>query len=140
MDSHRTVDGCGKIFLAGDPDELLHELTVLQDDHGRDGHDAELLRHLAVGIDIELSDLGGSFKIGGQFIDDRRKLPTGAAPFRPEIDDDRLGGLHGLGCEIGVGELEGGGTGHANGSLVTDMNRRRSATRRIEECDRKGGF
>lgn len=41
-ESHRAVDGCGKIFFLGDPGELLHELAVLQDHHGGDRHDAEL--------------------------------------------------------------------------------------------------
>ena len=70
--------------------EAIGGLAVDEGDHGGDGLDAHLLRYRRVVVDVHLHQLDLAARGTHRFFDDRRELTAGAAPFRPEVDQDRL--------------------------------------------------
>ena len=88
--SHRGVDRGREIGLVGDADDLLDHFAVLHDDDRRDRHDLELGGDFAIGIDVDLADLGATFVVTGELVDGRGERSAGAAPLRPVIYNNRL--------------------------------------------------
>ena len=80
-------------------------LAVLEHHQRRDRADAELGGDLRVLVDVELGDLHLALHLGGDLFERRRDHAAGPAPFRPEIDYDRLARLDDVGLEAGVGDF-----------------------------------
>src|SRR5215211_367878 len=81
------------------------KFPVLEQHQGRDGHDAVLRRGRGVLVYVELYDLDLAVHRAGDLLERRRNHPARAAPFGPEVDHDRFGGLQDLGLEGGVRNL-----------------------------------
>src|SRR3982074_450897 len=81
---------------------------VLEDDQGRDGHDAELARRSGVGVDVHLQELHPASQLLGDLFDDRGDHAAGCAPGGPEVDQYRLPGPPPQGGRNGGGK--GGGS------------------------------
>ena len=54
----------------------------------RDGPDPELAGHVGIAVDIDLGQHELAAILMGQLLEDRAEHPAGAAPWRPEIDDN----------------------------------------------------
>src|SRR5690606_2200880 len=83
--------------------DLLDDLTVLVDVHRRDLHDAVLLRHLRVLVDVELDDVDLVAVLLGDLLEDRRDHAARAAPLGPEVHEHGLVVLQDFRLEVGVG-------------------------------------
>ncbi len=90
---------------AGADDLVLH-FAVLEEEQEGDRADAVFDGELAGVVDIDLADLGAAGDVGGELIDDGSDHFAGAAPFGPEVDEDRHVGVNDFGLEIGFGEFE----------------------------------
>ena len=88
------------LALWGHADGFVSELTALEIKESRNALDTELGSETAFVIDIYFADLDGSAFITGDFIKDGSKHFTWAAPFGPEIDEDRDIGLKNFGYEV----------------------------------------
>src|SRR5437868_14072471 len=85
---HVRLDLLEEALLRHVADEPLRFLAALEQDHRRDGADAEAARGDRVGVDIELRD-PDVLLLGCDLLEDRGDHPAGAAPGRPEIDQHR---------------------------------------------------
>src|SRR3954464_1439510 len=72
----RRVNRFLEILFLAEADELLRDLAVLEEDHGRDRADAVLHRHLAVAVGVDLADLDLAGVLGGDLVDRRREHPA----------------------------------------------------------------
>ena len=71
------------------PDSLLHHLAVFEQKQGRNAPDVVPHGSLPVVIYVQLPDLYFPAVLGRKCVDRGRHLPAGAAPFGPEIHQDR---------------------------------------------------
>ena len=107
--------------------EAVHQLPVLDQDHGRDRADLEGRGELLLLVDIDLGQSERAVVFRGQFFQDRAELLAGPAPLGPEIDQDRgfQRFLQDIGLEAvggGVEDVEGVGHGGSVGEgLAADM-------------------
>ena len=86
-------------------DDLVHELSAFEEEHGRDGAHAVFGGDGAVFIHVDLCDGHLAIQLGGELLEDRRDRFAGPAPGRPKIDEDRRsGGRDGV-LESAVGEV-----------------------------------
>ena len=53
-------------------------------------------------VDVELDDLDLVAELAGDFLQRRSDHTAGAAPFRPEVDDDRFGRFQHIRFKAGV--------------------------------------
>ena len=90
------------------------ELAILKEKEGRNITDAVFHGEVRFLIHINFDDLYRIAFFGGDFIKDRAEHFAGAAPFCPEIHDDRDGGLENFCGESGLGNLGNCGAGHMN--------------------------
>ena len=88
-------------------DEAVDRPSVLEGIDGGDRLDAHLLRDLGVLVDVELDHADGAVGVAHGLFQDRAELLAGAAPRRPEIDDDRRveRAVDDLGHEGGGGDV-----------------------------------
>ena len=96
--------------------EFGHDLTVAERLHGGDALDAVLGRRSRVLIRVELGEEDVIAERGGDALDGGAEHTAGAAPRRPEIDNDDAGVGRGedVAGKGGVGHIEDGrGGGHA---------------------------
>ena len=82
-----------EVLLALQPDNLIHDLAVLEEQQRRDGVDAKLDREVLMVVNVDLADLHLAVVLGSQFVENRRDHLARAAPLGPEINEDGLGGL-----------------------------------------------
>ena len=80
--------------------------TILKEDEGWDAHDIVLHGDLRILVDVELGNLD-RVVLCGDLIKDGSHHPTGAAPFGPEVDQNRLIAVHdsgerGICCRDGL--------------------------------------
>ena len=68
---------------------LVDEFAAFKDEEGRDGLHAEALGERLCVLDVDFGDVGAAFRFVRELFEDGVHLLTGAAPFRPEIDEDR---------------------------------------------------
>src|SRR5437868_5217034 len=104
------------LLLANGADDLIYDLTALEDEHGRHGADAVGHRRFRVLIDIDFADDGTALIFIRKFFDDRRDHAAGATPGRREIDEGWLITLEHVALEGGVGKMKrcfGHGGGHS---------------------------
>ena len=73
--------------------DLIDHFTVLEDDEGGDGANAEQAGNSGVFVHIDLAHEGFAFVFGGQFLHDGADAAAGAAPGGPEVDENGNGGL-----------------------------------------------
>src|SRR4051812_49908311 len=106
-------------------DDLLGHLAVLEEDHRRDREDLVLRGGLLVLVDVELDD-PQVLPLAGDLLEDRADDPAGAAPRRPEVDEDGRLGLEHVGLEARVGDVV-EGAGHLVVSLLRGTGRSRAA-------------
>src|SRR3954463_11803064 len=92
-------------------------LAALEDHQGRDRHHAVFRRGLRALVDVELHDLDLVAHRAGDLVECGCDHAAGAAPFRPEIDDDRAVCLEHFGFEIGVRNLT---NGHGSTSYLRE--------------------
>src|SRR5688572_10741096 len=71
--------------LVGEPDDLLDELSALEEQQGRNPADAEAHRRRRVLVDVHLRDHDPAVVIVRELVDRRGETPARTAPFRPEI-------------------------------------------------------
>src|SRR3954447_4183063 len=81
---------------------LLGDLTVLEQDQGRDRHDSVLGSGLRVLVDVELHD-GEVVALLVELLQMRSDDAAGSAPRPPEVDQPRRARLEYLGGEVVVG-------------------------------------
>src|SRR5215472_4758395 len=84
-------------------DNLLHDLSVLEDAHSRDVHDPVALRDDRVVVDVQLDDVDLLAVLASDLLEHRAYHAARPAPLGPVIDDDWLGGLQHLSLEGSVG-------------------------------------
>jgi hypothetical protein len=95
-----------EIALAAEANDLIGNLSAAEYQKRGDGTDAILGGQSLVLIDIDFADLDPPVVFRGEFIEDRRDHLTGAAPFRPEIDENGHGGLEDFLVKIAIGESD----------------------------------
>src|SRR5262249_10964479 len=106
-------------------DKPVDRPPVLEGVNRRDRLDAHLLRDLGVLVNVELDHADRAVGAAHDPFQDRAQLLAGAAPGRPEIDDDRL-------VERGVDDL-----GHeTSGGYILD-GRGRAGTARPRATDQR---
>src|SRR5262249_26668777 len=76
--------------------DLLDDLAVLENAHGRDGHDLVPLRDRRVLVDVQLDYVDLVGVLAGDLLENRGDHPAGPAPFGPVVNDDRLAVLQDL--------------------------------------------
>src|SRR5215204_6425166 len=79
--------------LVGQADDLLHQLSALEQKKRRNPADAEAHRRRRVLVDVHLGDHHLAVVIVGQLVYGRREAAAGTTPFRPEINQDGLAGI-----------------------------------------------
>src|SRR5882672_8975981 len=77
-----------EVLLALQANDLIHDLAVLEEQQRGDGVDAVLDGEILMVVDVDLGDLDLAIVLGGEFVQHRRELFAGPAPFGPEIDED----------------------------------------------------
>src|SRR5215469_8103187 len=87
--------------------DLLDDLPVLEDAHGRDIHDPVALGDDRVLVDVELHDVNLLAVLGRDLLKHGGDLAARSTPFGPVVNDDRLGSLQYLGLEGRVGHCLG---------------------------------
>jgi hypothetical protein len=81
--------------------------TISEGDQRRDAADSVALRNLGLGLGIELGESHLWSELSGCLLERRRHRPAGAAPRRPEVDDERQFARADVPVEIRAGEPEG---------------------------------
>ena len=105
------VEELAQFSLGQRTHEAVHRLAPLHQDAGRDALDAEGAGQLLLVVGIDLDQLEAAFISDLQLFQDRAERLAGAAPGRPEIDQNRgghRGGNH-LGFEVLQGDVNHGG-------------------------------
>ena len=97
--SNRGGDPLLELLLRRGADLARGHLAVLEDHQRRDRHDAVFRGGVRAFVDIELDDLDLVAERAGNLVQRRRDHAAGAAPFRPEIDDNRAAGLENFALE-----------------------------------------
>jgi hypothetical protein len=89
-------------------DELGDDRAVAHADHRGDAAHAVALRRLRSGVDVQLGQHERAGVLGGQPLEQRAERAAGAAPGRPEVDDDRrrARALDHLAREIAVADVD----------------------------------
>jgi hypothetical protein len=82
--------------FADRPDLLLHNLPTLEDQQRGDTPNLVTPRRLDVRVHVDLADLHSAGILGRDLIDRRTHLPAGAAPFGPEVNQNRLRGFQNI--------------------------------------------
>ena len=106
--SDRRFDPALQRGFRGGADLVRHHLTVLEQEQRRDPAHAQNGGAVGVFVDVDLDDFYLAGQFVGQFFQRRADLTAGAAPFRPEIDDDGDRGIAHLGVKGGIGNSDGG--------------------------------
>ena len=75
------------------PDQLPHRLSAFEKKKRGDGVDAEFSRERGAFVHVDFCDERLADPFGGDFLNHRRKLDARAAPWSPEIHEDREGGF-----------------------------------------------
>src|SRR5579859_5257647 len=112
--SDRGGDPLLKLCLRRGADLARGHLATFENHQGRDRHHAVFRRGLRALVDVQLDDLDLVAHRTGNLVERRSDHATRAAPFSPEIDNDRALRLEHFGFEIGVGNLT---NGHLNTSF-----------------------
>src|ERR1051325_7286349 len=101
-----SVEHLGDFGFADSADALLDYAPAFEEQQC--GNSANVVAHcyLSVFIDVELSDFGFALVFGCNGVDSRRHLAAGAAPFRPEVDEDRHLRLQYLLVESAISESQ----------------------------------
>src|SRR5262245_5432048 len=81
------VDRAFEIFFGSEADDRLNNLSVLEQQDGRDASNLELERGIRVIVDVQLADRHFAGVIGRERVDGRAQPFAWAAPFRPEIHE-----------------------------------------------------
>src|SRR5581483_10154661 len=63
-----------ELRLRDEADELVHRLPALEEEHGRELHDAELDGRILGLLDVHLDELGFSGELAGDLLHDREEL------------------------------------------------------------------
>jgi len=69
--------------------ERVGELAVLEGHDHRDALHPVLHGQLLVGVDVDLHQIEGAVRLGGEPLEDRSDDPAGLTPLRPEVHNDR---------------------------------------------------
>src|SRR5690606_1274810 len=69
--------------------EPVHQLSALDQEHGRDRADLERARDLRLLLGIDLGQQEGAVVVGRELFQDRPQRLARTAPFGPEVDQDR---------------------------------------------------
>ena len=106
-------------------DDRFLRASAFEEDRGRDREDAEARRSLDVLVDVQLREGDLALVLMLQLRKDGLDGAAGAAPGRPEVDDDGLARLEHVPLEARVGDL-------AHGySLPVSASRRSAGTFQI---------
>lgn len=100
------IDEFGDSLLRNRADQLSDALPILEDEQSGDAHDAETTREFGLIVHVDLEDLGSAIVFRGDLFDERRDRSARAAPFGPEVDQDRDFGLQDLRFKIRRGKRE----------------------------------
>src|SRR5688572_9334620 len=76
-----------EVFLALQAHDLIHDLSVLEEEQSGNRVDTELNGEVLVVVDVDLGDLHLAVIFGGQFIQQRPKLLARSAPLGPKIHE-----------------------------------------------------
>src|SRR5262245_31421691 len=87
------VDQPGEVLLGGRADDLLHDLTVLEQAESRNAQDRVASGQSLVLVHVHFSDPGFSLVAHRDAIEDGAHQPARAAPLGPEIDQNRTASL-----------------------------------------------
>src|ERR1700744_4263624 len=86
--SNRSGDPLLQLLLRRGTDLTRGQLAILEQHQRRDRHDAVFGGGAVVLVDIQFDDLDLAVERIRNLFKGRRDHATGAAPFRPEVDDD----------------------------------------------------
>src|SRR5438874_5687795 len=92
--------------LVPGPDDPGLLLAVLEDDQGRDAHNAEPSGRLWIVVHVHLGRGHALGEVARDVLDDRRDHVAGDAPFGPEVHQDRPLGMQDLAFEVLVRNLD----------------------------------
>jgi len=84
------VDGFGDLVFGNGADDLFDDLTILENENRGDAADVVAASGVHRFVHVELHNFDFARVIVGDFRDGRGEHVTGAAPFRPKIDEYRL--------------------------------------------------
>lgn len=70
-------------------DDFCLDVTLVEQQHGRDAHDIESTGNVAVVVNVQLCDGDSTRLLCGDFLENRRNLFAGPAPFGPEVNKNR---------------------------------------------------
>src|SRR5579884_731088 len=96
-------------------------LSTLEQEHRRDSADAVAARDVRILVDIELGDSDLVAKIVGDFLKRRGDHSARAAPFRPEVHQNRSLGAQYVGSKALVGDSLGGHDGESPCQKLTNI-------------------
>src|SRR5208282_484147 len=101
------------------PDELFHDLSVLENEQGRNAGHFVAHGGGAVAVDVHFADLDFTLIFARELFDDRSDRAARAAPGSPEIDQHGLIGLQYIGIEISVGDFDDGVACHSSSRILS---------------------
>src|SRR5207249_4874627 len=96
------VESFGDYAFVDCADDLFFDLSVFDDQEGRDAADVELCCRRSIRIDVELSDLDAAFVFLRNRINGGSESTARRAPGGPKIDQDRRAGFFNFGLEVGI--------------------------------------
>jgi hypothetical protein len=85
------VQNAPQVWVGASPHKLVHDFSIFQQQQSRDGTDAVLDRYLGEFFHVDFGEVHSATILGGQSLECRSEPTAGCAPFRPEINQDRLG-------------------------------------------------
>ncbi len=90
MSGDRRVEVAQEITLGAHTDETVDHFAITENMQRGYRADVVLGGKFGMSVDIDFRDDGATFAFGGDFVERWLHHAAGAAPGRPEIDDDRL--------------------------------------------------
>ena len=94
----QSVDALGDFGFGNETDRFIDQLAIAEEQDSRDAHDAKLLRHIHILVNIEFSDLDTTGVVIGYFIDNGTQPFARTAPGSPAVNDGDA--LSRFGCKI----------------------------------------
>src|SRR5208282_2670337 len=106
------------VVLRAIADELLHDLSILEDEQSWNAGDFVAHGGSAVAVHVHLSDLDFALILAGQLFHDGSDRAAGATPGCPKIQQHGRIGLQDIGIKISVGDLDEGVACHSSSRVL----------------------
>jgi hypothetical protein len=103
-----------EIAFATKADNLFRDLATLEYEHRGNGADPIVVGHRWEVVNVQFADLDSAVVVIGKFFEDGTEHLAGSTPLRPEIHQDRHGGIDDEFFKIAISECEHVGRSHTN--------------------------